>query len=510
MSSSLERSSLFALLPFFSAVPKGDESLDTDQFWGMLVKEQNLSFDILNVIQGTRAKGIKRARMLQEKAAGMLLTLQTLTRSLEEMNASFKKRIDCVARRQGLDSLPDEILSHILGSVTSVFTEALGLSQVCSRFRQVMLDSPHIWANFRLHTLMNPRHVGTLVKRSQNCPLKICIGSQNRCNDWSRRVETLFSLKDRIEDLEFRWLSVDDSKEISRQYNEFQMANLRKLTIKAYSSETSDFYALWSSPNLKCLWLSDFIPAPGFQQISYCHMTFTVDRPLDCLKRFLRSLSSLETLEIELDDLNSNEEERYEEENGVYDADDNYDYDSPWISNITSFSFSIIGKTLIPDARCILETIRLNVTEISLSIVYPKYYPNNCSKIYWRQLYFLQLIRHFPMLEKLQLHFSGPDPDYDLEFDEILFRVPRTLQNLRIEAPGHILSMSGCGHTPLRLRTLQFRNCDRMDLEFLETVRHDFLLNDVVIGKVEVVGCRLVEEEKLQDAFPNSKVVWKT
>ncbi|KAH8106435.1 hypothetical protein DFH11DRAFT_1882600 [Phellopilus nigrolimitatus] len=128
MSLSLEWSSLSALRPFFSAVPKGGGNLDTDQFWAMLVKEQNLTLDTSSVMHVVRAKGIKNARMLQEKAAGMLLTLQTLARSLDEINATFKERTDCMALRKGLDSLPDEILSHILGSVTSMFTEALGLS----------------------------------------------------------------------------------------------------------------------------------------------------------------------------------------------------------------------------------------------------------------------------------------------------------------------------------------------------------------------------------------------
>ncbi|KAH8106433.1 hypothetical protein DFH11DRAFT_1640102 [Phellopilus nigrolimitatus] len=40
MPSYLEWCSLSALLPFFSAVPGSDGHLDTDQFWGKLVKEQ--------------------------------------------------------------------------------------------------------------------------------------------------------------------------------------------------------------------------------------------------------------------------------------------------------------------------------------------------------------------------------------------------------------------------------------------------------------------------------------
>ncbi|KAH8106428.1 hypothetical protein DFH11DRAFT_1237983 [Phellopilus nigrolimitatus] len=234
MSSSLERSSLSALLPFLFAVSEGDGSLDTDQFWGTLVKEQYLSLDTSSVTQVVRAKQFRTARMLQEKAAGMLLVLQTLARSLEEINTPFKERTDRMACRQGLDSLPDEILLHILGSVT-VFTEALGLSQVCLRFRQMMLDSPHIWANCRLNTSMNPRQIGALIDRNRTYPLKISIGSidsQNRCNNWSRRVETLFSLKDRIEDLEFQYFSLDESKQIATQYPEIQMAGLRKLTIE--------------------------------------------------------------------------------------------------------------------------------------------------------------------------------------------------------------------------------------------------------------------------------------
>ncbi|KAH8111952.1 hypothetical protein DFH11DRAFT_1729070 [Phellopilus nigrolimitatus] len=179
MPSSLERSSLSALLPFFSSVPEGNKNLNTDEFWGNLIEEHNSNLNTSSVTQVAKARGFKSARMIQKNATGMLLTLQALARSLEEINASFKERTDRMALRHGLDSLPDEVLLHIFGDATSVFTEALELSHVCSRFRQVTLGSSRFGANCKLNTDMNTRHVEALVDRSRDHLLKIGWESSN-------------------------------------------------------------------------------------------------------------------------------------------------------------------------------------------------------------------------------------------------------------------------------------------------------------------------------------------
>ncbi|KAH8104210.1 hypothetical protein DFH11DRAFT_1551339 [Phellopilus nigrolimitatus] len=432
MSSSLERSSLSALLPFFSAVTEGDGTLSPDHFWGKLVKEQNASHVLLDEMPVFTT--FLNARRIQKVSTGMLRALQILTGSLAEMCAPFKEHIDSAALRRGLEDLPDEILSLILGSVTSLFTEALGLSHVCSRFRQVMLGSPHVWANCKLNMCMNPRQVGALVDRSRNFPLKVSIPLI--CRDRARCVEYVFSLKDQLEDLEFQWVTEYENEHISKHYLEIQMPRLRKLAVNP--------------------------------------------------------------LEISL--VNVEDDKYYEDE---IDDDD----DSPRISNIASFSFSIIGKTSFPFARCVLETTRPNVTEMSFTIVYR--HDAYDFQVYSERTYILESMRHFPMLKNLHLRFSGPNADYDLDFSRILHSLPRSLENLRIEAPGHIFWMPDCGYTVPQLRTLHFLNCDRMDLEFLEAARDDFLLNNVVIGKIEVVGCRLVDEDMLRGTFPNSEVIWK-
>ncbi|KAH8104212.1 hypothetical protein DFH11DRAFT_195062 [Phellopilus nigrolimitatus] len=437
----------------------------------------------------------------------MLLTLQILARSLEEMNAKFKERTDCMARRQGLDSLPDEILSHILGSVTSDFNQALALSYVCTRFRKVMLDFPHIWANCRLNTSMSLRKIKTFVDRSRNCPLKIDIGPL--CYHWNRHVKYLFSLKDRLEDVEFQRLSAHEGEPILRHYPAIRMPGLRKLTIRNGFGHHL-FYVSWCLPSLKYLGFTDFIPEPVFRQnLSYCHMKFTVRFQPEELDHFLQSLTSLKTLEIELVGINDIVDSDSDDEDDD-DDDDDGSIQEDLSSRISSISFSVVGKTSVPFARRVLRTIRLNVTEMLFTIVYPKCCDHdNYYKIHCRREDLLKSMRHFPMIKKLHLHFSGPDADYDLGFGQVLRHAPQSLENLRIEAPGHTFFMPVCNHTTPELRTLHFSNCDRIDLVNLAEVRDNFDYDDVVIGKVEVAGCRLIEEEKLRDTFPDSEVVWK-
>ncbi|KAH8106421.1 hypothetical protein DFH11DRAFT_1237631 [Phellopilus nigrolimitatus] len=497
MSSSLERSSLSALLPFFSAVTEGDGTLSPDHFWGKLVKEQNASYVLLD--ETPVFATFVNARRIQKVSTGMLRALQILTGSLAEMCAPFKEHIDSAALRRGLEDLPDEILSLILGSVTSLFTEALGLSHVCSRFRQVMLGSPHVWANCKLNMCMNPRQVGALVDRSRNFPLKVSIPLI--CRDRARCVEYVFSLKDQLEDLEFQWVTEYENEHILKHYLEIQMPRLRKLAVNrmCWPADALHFYASWCLPSLKCLEFTDVIPKPVFgQKLSHCHMKFSDCFQPETLKLFLQSLTSLKALEISL--VNVEDDKYYEDE---IDDDD----DSPRISNIASFSFSIIGKTSFPFARCVLETTRPNVTEMSFTIVYR--HDAYDFQVYSERTYILESMRRFSMLKNLHLRFSGPNADYDLDFSRILHSLPRSLENLRIEAPGHIFWMPDCGYTVPQFRTLHFLNCDRMDLEFLEAARDDFLLNNVVIRKIEVAGCRLVDEDILRGAFPNSEVVWK-
>ncbi|KAH8106423.1 hypothetical protein DFH11DRAFT_1237718 [Phellopilus nigrolimitatus] len=509
MSSYLEPTSLSALLPFFSSVPEGGENLDTNQFWSNLVKEQNLTLDTSSVTHVARAKGIKSARMLQKKAAGMLLALQTLTRSLEEINATFEERTDCMALEHGLDSLPDEILSRILGEVTSDFTHALALSYVCSRFRQVILDSPRIWANFRLNTGMNLRKIKTFVDRSRICPLKIDVGP--RCHHWNRRVKCLLSLKDQLEDIEFRCLSAYEGEHILRHYPAIRMPGLRKLTISSTFGHylSHHFYVSWSLPNLKYLGFTNFIPKPVFRQnLSYCYMEFKDFFGPEELKLFLHSLTSLKTLEIELNRVFASDSHSDDEWESDDDDDSVQGGLNSRVSSIASFSFSIIGRTSKTYARRVLEAICPYVTEMSFSIVYPECYDHHdYAETSFRRACHLKPMRHFSMLKKLHLRLSGPDTDHSFYLREILPHVPR-LENLRIEAPGHTL-MPVCDHTTPELRALHFSNCDKMHIDFLTAVRDEFLCGNVVIGKVEVVGCRLIDEETLRDAFPNSEVVWR-
>ncbi|KAH8111953.1 hypothetical protein DFH11DRAFT_1610961 [Phellopilus nigrolimitatus] len=282
------------------------------------------------------------------------------------------------------------------------------------------------------------------------------------------------------------------------------MANLRKLTVNADSwpIHAFDFHQLWCLPNLKCLESTNVVLKPVFRQnLSYCHFRFIGFFLPNHLKVFLQSSPSLETVEIEIDDVFIDDEDDEDSD----DEDDNVQEDpSSRVSSIKYFSFTIIERASIPFARRVLEFSYPNVTEMSITILHSKWCCENHSNIHWRRRHLLRAMRHFPMVKKLRLRLLGSNT-YDVDFSSILFRMPQSLESLQFEAPGHTLSMDGCGFALPRLRTLHFRNCDKMDLKFIEAVRDNF---NRVVENVEVVCCHPIEEENVRGAFPSSKVIW--
>ncbi|KAH8106436.1 hypothetical protein DFH11DRAFT_1640112 [Phellopilus nigrolimitatus] len=283
------------------------------------------------------------------------------------------------------------------------------------------------------------------------------------------------------------------------------MPCLRKLTINdAYMPTRSlPFYESWTLPNLKYLGFTNFIPKPVFRQnLSCCHMKFIEFFEPEELKHFLQSLTSLETLEIELVDLSVDDEDNDDEEN---DGNDNSVQED--LSSISSFSFSVIGETSVPFTTRVLEAIHPKVTEMLFTIVHPKCdNRDDYSKIHSRRACLLEAMQHFPTLKKLHLHFSGPDDSYYIDLGEILPLMPR-LETLRIEAPRHSL-MPLHNYTPARRRAIRFCNRDSLYLGRRKAGCDAVVYNNVVIGRFEVVGCCLDDEEIFRGAFPNSEVVW--
>ncbi|KAH8106441.1 hypothetical protein DFH11DRAFT_1640135 [Phellopilus nigrolimitatus] len=383
--------------------------------------------------------------------------LRVLTRSLEENTIAFEQRMARARIKHGINILPFDIVSKILASNRPTLKEAVELSHVSSHFRQAILSTPLIWANYALHPRMSSEQIVSLANRSGTRSLAARILPGLEIEDWDKRVEHILSFSTRLQTLVIE--NIDDNSALSLQVH---YSNLRMPIIDSLSIDCSrfafcvHFYASWSLQNVKRL-------EPVFgQHLSSCHIKFTQMFDVECLLH----------LKIELVDISEADIDGVIEEHAGVD-----------ISSITSFSFHVVGKTSIMFARRVLCTIfPPNAIEIFCEMEVDIWPQTNQSLL-------LFPVQKFTMLKTLNLQFSGPGYVYMLPLSTILHFVPSGLENVRLEAPHHIL--------------------DLLHLGFLEDLQRNLLRKGVQLERLEIVGCRpLVEEKDIRGNFPSLEIVW--
>ncbi|KAH8106417.1 hypothetical protein DFH11DRAFT_1639990 [Phellopilus nigrolimitatus] len=431
----------------------------------------------------------------------MLRVPRVLARSLEENTVALEHRMARARIKHGISILPFDVISEILASNRPTLKEAVELSHVSSHFRQAILSTPLIWASYALHPCMSSEQIVSLANRSGTRSLAARIRPRLGIEDWDKRVEHILSFSTRLKRLVIE--NIDDASALSLQVHH---SNLLMPIIDELSIDCSrfvfcvHFYASWSLRNVKRLEVTNFIPKPVFgQHLSSCHIKFTQMFDVEFLLRFIGSLS-LKDLKIELVDIS---------EAGI-DIEELAGVD---ISSITSYSFHVIGQTSNMFARSVLCTISPpKVVEMSLSIVYPGYPEGGAESLTWSQReYLLDPLQKFSMLKILNLHFSGPAFEYAMCFNILFLGVPDSVENFRLEAPGHILDLGRFGpiENAPQLRTLCFCNCGGVESRFLRKVRRQLLRNGVPLERLEIIGCRpLIEEKDLRGDFPTLEIVW--
>ncbi|KAH8104206.1 hypothetical protein DFH11DRAFT_194734 [Phellopilus nigrolimitatus] len=376
--STVEGKSFSDLLAFLSATPVGDGSIYPSQIWRKLAEVQDSDLDSLG--DGYDRLTVESMKSTHRRPRNMLRVLRALTRSLEECNVDLEHRMDRAGIKHGIGILPYNIISNILVSTRPTLMEAVKMAHISSQFRQAMLSSPRIWASYGLHTRMSSEQIVFLANRSGTLSLSACISSRHTITDWYQCVYRILSLRTRL-----KKLVIEDICELScTRDGRLDMPILEDLSIRCRSnSNFAHVYASWSHKNAKRLKVTNFIPKPVFgQYLSYCHIKFTRMFDVECLLRFIGSLS-LKDLKIELVDISEAGYDGGIEEHAGVD-----------ISSITSYSFHVIGKISIMFARRVLRTIfPPNTVEMSFFVVYP----NFCEKDVdiWPQTNQVLLLFHF-------------------------------------------------------------------------------------------------------------------
>ncbi|THH10124.1 hypothetical protein EW145_g1547 [Phellinidium pouzarii] len=467
----LNAKTLLASMELLAGLSEENGSMNMDYIWADLYIhiESNLANICAENAADALSDALSDARKLQERSNSILRILIALIESLEGKIKTFTERVSQSVLHFGLDKLPYELLSLVLGYASTTFDEALKLSHVCSRFRSVMLSSPHVW-NHEIGIHMNSERVTAILARSGDLPLKVKVSmplfhhESHLSETAQNNLENTLLQSGRITELDFSDMSIDLSEQIINLFPSVQLPALRKLSVDRHFIDDPfpHFYASWVLANLKQLEVTNFVPRPNLAT------------------NLILGLYYIRRAETGQDSA------RF-----------------PLITNTSVVSFHLHVSKGSASVPWTTNCIRLsNVTDMTMNI------SNKAT---------LPFLFDVPMLKTLMIEVV--DSFGYLHFETILGYAPRYLTKLLLMAPHSILTMNWedalewGGFDRQRpvlppLRTLRFSDCGRIDQDFLEAVRSTFLENDVEIGRVEVLGCEGADEQILRDVFPNSVVHW--
>ncbi|THH10122.1 hypothetical protein EW145_g1549 [Phellinidium pouzarii] len=436
-------------------------------------------------------------RTTEERSSDAIYNLGCLLRGVGKSIATVEDRVSWNFLLVRLNRLPDEVLSLILGYVSNIFEEALRLSHVCSRFRSVLLSSPHAW-NFVLETSMNSQHITAILARSGNLPLKVEVVSGYErgfgllSETEQNNFEKILAQSGRVAELDFPDMSVDCSQQILNLYPTVHLPALRKLSV-TYDMQTinksfSHFYASWVLPNVEQLCTTGFVPQPNLAtNITYCSLRHQSAFDIFALAEFIGMASSLRDLTLELGAITDT-------------ATGSPKVLLPLVTNTSIVSLNLSELQQCSPLPWMIGCIRLpNVIDMSLTIYKKPTVP---------------FLFNVPKLKNLSIKV-----EYSLRilpFRSILRYAPQCLTSLSLRSNMSRVSWEEDRERTMlpRLRTLRFFRCNCMNKDNLKAVRAEFLKDGVEIERVEVVKCggRIGRggQRDLRDAFPKSDVCWKS
>lgn len=260
-------------------------------------------------------------------------SLGTLLEATAREIRFLQRQVSVIPRTMevGLAYLPNEILARIfelarpeefdMGNLDLLRKLPITLSHVCRRFRYVALALPGLWTE--LKTDQSPKAVSTFLSRSKESMLSVEV-SRWRISTLKQDLQTrhvlafldaviphsrlmgsfTFIVDEELEDI------MCGSPRLRRSLTDLQLPNLSRLKLvhSSYATDdANDLYSSWVMPNLQYLCLTNLIPRPNFaSSLLRCEILLRnfldmESYDIDLLLRFLRPLSKLEELTLDIE-----------------------------------------------------------------------------------------------------------------------------------------------------------------------------------------------------------------
>ncbi len=223
----------------------------------------------------TDKKGMRRAMETLSEIKSVNKELQKLSKCMKFIVVEAERRYKAMQLRNGFESLPNEILSHILRFASQrddrTSLSAVILSHVCRRFRDAMLRTPDVWNEIRDN--MSLDMVKACLERSRSVALDVYLksfsnNSRFRQNYKDGRFIPLISTSaNRWRSLRISMSSVRETDRLSTLEG-LNLPLLRTMVVDFPSSWLEDatggsemrIFHDWSAPSLQSMSISHFIP----------------------------------------------------------------------------------------------------------------------------------------------------------------------------------------------------------------------------------------------------------
>lgn len=218
-----------------------------------------------------------------------------------------------------IESLPNEIIHHIVKDAFVDHPRAASLikySHICSKFRDVILESPSLWSSITLYPSMPTGLMQTIIRRSSTLGLIVDIDIMDearykpyqaqpvRFSSCLPGLSTMFKQNHRWRKLLLR---LDDDESAKILLNQFPRANLtsvRSLEVDDVGGLETDLFKKWAFPRLTELsWHSRKASPPmgmATQLLHHCTLLLGPSHLMN-ITTFLNAASGLRTLELQLE-----------------------------------------------------------------------------------------------------------------------------------------------------------------------------------------------------------------
>ncbi|KAH8118700.1 hypothetical protein DFH11DRAFT_694496 [Phellopilus nigrolimitatus] len=471
-----------------------------------------------------------------QKLKSMQRTIVSLLDAVSKSVSDLKEAVMPVVMKHGLESLPNEVLAHIFElACRSCGSFSRNIIKVCHRFYDIATRLPNLWTyvsnaylDVDVHSLRRDNPAAFLTRsRSSNLTVYLKLPSRMYREINENYIRDIFLPETLLRHTNWEKFIVNGLDEWSEDYHhclDYLCSSSTGLDFPALTTlvllcgdapqdldgfilnddedndidvNSKNFFETWNMPSLRTLELTNFIPRSTtiFTSVTKCSISFTrysstrgnepVRWNLAVVIRFLDSLPALNDLTIEMC-------------NALFTNMDDESTEPLSLQKLCLIS-EYCEEESIGHLTKALDTVNLRDFSIHINL-----HSTDCSEP-WLKCFFPDG-RMYPMLRDLSIkvtNLGGRDSPFDI-ISETIF--PR-LQHLTINAR-EVEQPDSFGLSRMPLETLRLENCHWFNNDFTVNLRH--LWDRPEFETLEIIGCRSIDKDIVEEKFPRSKrLVWE-